>query len=93
MITVHFIAAGAAPAQEVRCKTGRSLMQAAVAAGVDGIAADCGGMMTCGTCHVFVHEPHAALLPAMQAEEYAMLEFTAVPRRDNPHPARRHKEC
>lgn len=81
MITIHFIPASGGDAQSLRCKTGQSLMQAAVAADVQGIAADCGGMMTCGTCHVFVRDPHASLLSPVQAEEYAMLEFTAVPRR------------
>ncbi len=83
MITIHFIPASGGPPRVLSCKTGQSLMQAAIAADVEGIAADCGGMMTCGTCHVFVHEPHASQLAPVQAEEYAMLEFTAVPRCPN----------
>ena len=82
MITVHFIGADGADTA-LQCRPGRSLMRAAVDAGLDGIAADCGGMMTCGTCHVFVRERYAGRLPPMQAEEHAMLEFTAVPRRAN----------
>ena len=58
-------------------------MQAAVAANVTGIEGECGGMMTCGTCHVYVREPHAAVLPAPNADEDAMLGFTAEPRRAN----------
>lgn len=58
-------------------------MQAAVSANVAGIEADCGGLLTCGTCHVLVREPHASLLPAPGDDELAMLEFTAVPR--EPH--------
>lgn len=58
-------------------------MEAAVAANVQGIAADCGGMLTCGTCHVYVREPHASLLPAAAPDELAMLEFVAAPRRPN----------
>ena len=58
-------------------------MEAAVAANVQGIAADCGGMLTCGTCHVYVREPHASLLPAPAADELAMLEFVAALRRAN----------
>lgn len=54
-------------------------MEAAVAAGVSGIAADCGGLLTCATCHVMVAEPFAALLPAADGEERAMLTFTATP--------------
>lgn len=84
MITIHFFPsdAGASPAA-VQGKTGQSAMEAAVAANVDGIAADCGGMLTCATCHVYVREPHAALLPAPAADELAMLEFTGAPRRPN----------
>jgi len=87
MITIHFIpASGDATAREplqLQCKTGQSLMQAAVAANVEGIEADCGGMMTCGTCHVYVREPHAGLLPPPEGEEDGMLEFTAAPRKPN----------
>jgi 2Fe-2S ferredoxin len=58
-------------------------MQAAVAANVAGIEADCGGLMTCGTCHVYVREPHASQLPAPTDDEQGMLDFTASPRRPN----------
>ncbi|MEO7127766.1 MAG: 2Fe-2S iron-sulfur cluster-binding protein [Rhodoferax sp.] len=64
----------------IHAQTGQNLMQAAVAAGIAGIEADCGGMLTRATCHVMVCEPHAASLPAPGSEELAMLEFTAVPR-------------
>lgn len=80
MITVHFIAD---VPKEVRCKEGQSLMQAAVAAKVPGIEAECGGLMTCGTCHVFVREPHASRLPPPGPDERGMLEFTAEPCRPN----------
>ena len=79
-VTVHLIAAdgtrravAAAPAQ--------SLMRAATAAGVDAIKADCGGMLSCATCHVFVDEAWAARLPPPSTDEDAMLEMTAAPRR------------
>ena len=51
MITLKFIAADGRFTL-ARGKIGKSLMAAAVAAGVDGIAADCGGLLTCATCHV-----------------------------------------
>ena len=80
MITIHLVAPdGAETSLQVR--SGDSLMQAAVAANVEGIAADCGGLLTCATCHVYVREPFAAQLPAPQADELGMLEFTAAPRR------------
>jgi 2Fe-2S ferredoxin len=55
-------------------------MQAAVGAGVDGIAADCGGLLTCATCHVVVPEPWRSALPPVAAEENTMLDFTATTR-------------
>ena len=58
-------------------------MEAAVAGGIDGIAADCGGLMTCATCHVFVQEPFASTLQMPDSEELGMLAFTAVPARAN----------
>ena len=60
-------------------RTGRSLMQAAVEAGVDGIAADCGGCLSCATCHVIVDPEWAARLPPPAPDEQAMLEMTAAP--------------
>lgn len=53
-------------------------MEVAVAAGVSGVAADCGGLLTCATCHVMVQPPFASLLPPPDSDEQAMLPFTAV---------------
>jgi 2Fe-2S ferredoxin len=83
MITIHFIPPGGGEPRALQCKPGQSLMQAAVAANVQGIDADCGGMMTCGTCHVYVREPHASRLPPPDGDEDGMLGFTAAPRRPN----------
>lgn len=62
---------------------GRSLMKAAVDAGVDGIAADCGGALTCATCHVYVDEAWLDRLPPPSADEDTMLDYTAEERRPN----------
>jgi ferredoxin, 2Fe-2S len=80
MITLHLIAASG-EATTLQAKTGDSLMQAAVSANVAGIEADCGGLMTCATCHVYVREPFASRLPPPQDDELGMLEFTAAERR------------
>ena len=77
MITINFIAADATTVK-AQGKIGQSVMEVAVAAGVAGIAADCGGLLTCATCHVVVQEPFASRLPAADGEEQAMLAFTAV---------------
>lgn len=86
MITINFIAnndQNAPGSAQISAKPGKSLMQAAQAGGVDGIAADCGGSLTCATCHVLVREPWASQLPPPGADEVAMLEFTAVLRQPN----------
>jgi 2Fe-2S ferredoxin len=84
MIKIAF--AGPGPGGETRlveCDTGQSLMQAALEAGLSGIEADCGGILNCATCHVYVREPHFRLLPAASGAEQDMLEFTASPRKPN----------
>ena len=68
---------------KVAAKTGQSLMQAAQNANIAGIEADCGGMLSCGTCHVMLREPWASLIAPPDAEELALLEFTATPCQPN----------
>jgi 2Fe-2S ferredoxin len=84
MIKIHLVGPASAPGETtLEAKPGESLMRAAVAANVRGIEADCGGLLTCATCHVYVREPFAAQLPPPQDDELGMLEFTASPRRPN----------
>ena len=80
MIEVTFFEHGQTEGRKVSAKAGVSLMQAALAGDVDGVAADCGGTLTCATCHVLVREPWLSQLPAMQPDEEGMLDFAAVPR-------------
>ena len=68
---------------DVPGKPGQSLMRAAIEAGIDGIKADCGGLMTCATCHVYVDEAWAERLPEPSFDENAMLDMTAAERRPN----------
>ena len=82
MITLHLHGPAEDAHRELQAKPGQSLMQAAVAANVAGIEADCGGLMTCATCHVYVREPFASRLPAPSADEVGMLDFTSAERRD-----------
>lgn len=63
---------------------GRSVMQGAIAAGLDGIVAECGGELVCATCHVHVlSEELAAALPRISALEDEMLNHTVEPRQPN----------
>lgn len=84
MIKIHLVGPASAPGETtLEGKPGESLMQAAVAANVTGIEADCGGLLTCATCHVYVREPFASRLPPPSDDELGMLEFTASPRQPN----------
>ncbi len=62
---------------------GSSVMLAALRGGIAGMAAACGGMGVCATCHVFVEPDQLALVEPMYDEEDALLELTAVERRPN----------
>ena len=66
---------------EIEAEVGRTLMQAAVSAGVDGIVAECGGACQCATCHVYVAEPWVTRLPPPSEQEQVMLDNTAAARR------------
>ena len=82
MITIHLQNPDGST-DSITGKPGKSLMEAAVAANMDGIAADCGGLLTCATCHVYVQEPFASdtsKLPPASGDEIAMLDFAAAPR-------------
>lgn len=62
---------------------GWSLMQAAIANGVEGIVGECGGSCACATCHCYVDERLMALLPPPQPNETGMLANAAAERRPN----------
>lgn len=68
---------------KIEAKVGQSLMKAAVGANIEGVAADCGGTLTCATCHVMVREPWLSQLPAMTDDEDGMLDFAACARQTN----------
>jgi 2Fe-2S ferredoxin len=67
--------------QEVDVARHESLMRAAVRNNIDGIAADCGGGLTCATCHVYVDPAWIDRLPPPDLDELDMLQFTAAERR------------
>src|ERR1700733_10038670 len=62
---------------------GQSVMQAAVANGIEPIVAECGGSCMCATCHVYVSENQLDVLPPITPSEDAMLDATASERRPN----------
>lgn len=67
-------------ARTVSANVGDSVMETAVRNGVPGIVAECGGSLSCATCHVIVDEADFASLPPMDPMEDEMLYGTAEDR-------------
>jgi ferredoxin, 2Fe-2S len=65
----------------VDAEVGSCVMVAAISAGVSGILAECGGALSCATCHVYVDLEWIGRLPEMSADEDAMLDSTYSERR------------
>lgn len=68
--------------REIEAANGQSVMFAATAAGVNGIAAECGGSCMCATCHCLVIEAPGGL-PEIESAEADTLEFTAEEMQEN----------
>ncbi|TKT74478.1 2Fe-2S iron-sulfur cluster-binding protein [Aquamicrobium sp. LC103] len=59
---------------------GASVMETAISGSVPGILAECGGALSCATCHVYVDEEWLDRFGPMDPFEDEMLEGTASPR-------------
>lgn len=70
-------------ARSLTASDGTSLMHTAVANGITGIVAECGGSQMCATCHVYVAPEWLDKLATMQAPEDAMLDSAACERKAN----------
>lgn len=62
---------------------GQSMLEAAQANKVPYIIGECGGNMSCATCHVYVDDEWYAKLPAAEEFEDIMLDAVTAPRTDN----------
>ena len=82
MPTVHFTDAEGTT-RDIEAIAGDSVMETAVRNGVPGIVAECGGSLSCATCHVFVDPQDLDKLPPLEEMEDEMLYGTAVDREDN----------
>lgn len=58
---------------------GDSVMQAALNNGVSGILADCGGALSCATCHIHIAPEWMDRIGRPSEEEEAMLEMAVDP--------------
>lgn len=59
---------------EVSASEGQSVMRAAVGADIPGIVGECGGDMSCATCHVHVAPEWCDRLPRPSGDEEDLLE-------------------
>jgi ferredoxin, 2Fe-2S len=59
---------------------GTNLMNAAVANNVASVVGECGGCLSCATCHVFVDASWSERAGKPDGVEDAMLEITETPR-------------
>jgi 2Fe-2S ferredoxin len=64
----------------VEGQPGQSVMQVAVQNGVPGMTGECGGVLSCATCHVILDKDDFAAIQPMSDSENIMLDGTAVDR-------------
>jgi len=60
---------------------GTTLMLAAIQNNIRGIDAECGGCLSCATCHVYVEPAHAGRLPPVSGDEDELLNGVAADRK------------
>lgn len=62
---------------------GFSVMETAVRNSVPGIAGECGGCLSCGTCHAYLSAEFAGRISPPGETESAMLDFVIDPHPDS----------
>tara|TARA_B100000446_G_scaffold188335_1_gene223727 strand:- start:31903 stop:32223 length:321 start_codon:yes stop_codon:yes gene_type:complete len=65
---------------EVDTTDGVNIMQAAMNNGVDSILAECGGTLSCATCHVYVDDEWSSKLAPASVMELELLEGVLDPK-------------
>lgn len=63
----------------VNAELGKSVMEVALEAGLEGILGQCGGACACATCHIYVDEKDFSKLEAKSELENMMLTFALNP--------------
>ena len=64
-------------------QNGLTVMEGAVQNDIPGIDADCGGGMSCATCHVYVDENWLDKLPQKEDGEEDMLDMAFEPKKNS----------
>ena len=67
----------------VDVQNGLTVMEGAVQNDIPGIDADCGGGMSCATCHVYVNEEWLDKLPVKEDGEEDMLDMAFEPKKNS----------
>ena len=62
---------------------GLSVMEGAIQNSIPGIDADCGGSMTCATCHVYVQEKWLDLILKAEDAEIDMIDMAHEPKKNS----------
>ena len=64
-------------------QNGLTVMEGAIQNDITGIDADCGGGMSCATCHVYVDENWLDKLPQKEDGEEDMLDMAFEPKKNS----------
>ena len=64
-------------------QNGLTVMEGAIQNDIPGIDADCGGGMSCATCHVYVNDEWLDKLPAKEDGEEDMLDMAFQPKKNS----------
>ena len=67
----------------VEVQNGLTVMEGAIQNDIPGIDADCGGGMSCATCHVYVNENWLDKLPQKEDGEEDMLDMAFEPKKNS----------
>jgi ferredoxin, 2Fe-2S len=68
---------------KVEAVAGRSVMETARQAGISGIEGECGGNLSCATCHVYVDEEWLGCINPLEEMEHEMLDAVTSGRQPN----------
>ena len=82
MANITYVEASGA-STTVNLPDGWNLMQGAITNGIEGILGECGGSCACATCHCYVDDLLARVLPAPSQNELDMLDNVVAERRPN----------
>ncbi|RUO58582.1 2Fe-2S iron-sulfur cluster-binding protein [Pseudidiomarina insulisalsae] len=68
---------------EADVPVGQSIMESAIDNMIDGILGECGGVMSCATCHVYVAKEWQAKLEPAEEREEDMLDMAVEPQENS----------